>query len=83
MDQAVVSGDTPDFFKKKKPELEINTLAIAPGTQTRARARFIEAGEKNTRYFLGLEKVQAAAETIASLKTDNDDTNTNQADPFA
>ena len=78
MDQAVVTNQT-----SLKTGLEINALATARGTQTRERARFIEAGEKNTRYFLGLEKVQAAAKTIASLKTDNDDTNTNQADPFA
>ena len=28
--------------------------------------------KKNTRYFLGLEKAQAAANTITFLKTDND-----------
>ena len=78
MDQAVVTNQT-----SLKTGLEINALATARGTQTRERARFIEAGEKNTRYFLGLEKVQAAAETIASLKTDNDDANTIQDDPFA
>ena len=37
-----------------KTELEIHALAMARGAHTRARGRFIEEGEKNTRYFLGL-----------------------------
>ncbi|WP_419615349.1 endonuclease/exonuclease/phosphatase family protein, partial [Thiolapillus sp.] len=63
-----------------KAELEIHALAMARGAQTRARARFIEEGEKNTRYFLGLEKAQVAANTITSLKTDNENAITSQAD---
>ena len=52
---------------------------MARGAQTRAGARFIEEGEKNTRYFLGLEKAPAAANTTTSLKTDDDNAITSQA----
>ena len=39
-------------------EMEIYAVQEAKGAQTRARAKFIEEGEKNTRYFLNLEKAQ-------------------------
>ena len=38
----------------------------------RSRTTSIEEGEKNTAYFLGLEKVHAANNTITVIKTDNE-----------
>ena len=36
--------------------------------KTRARAKFIEEGEKNTRYFLNLEKAQSQVKIMERIK---------------
>ena len=45
---------------KLKTEQELNALATAQGAQKRPRVKYIEHGEKNTAYFLGLEKNQCS-----------------------
>ncbi|WP_293688688.1 reverse transcriptase domain-containing protein, partial [Thiolapillus sp.] len=56
---------------KLKAELEINELAKALGAQTRSRIKFIEEGEKNTAFFLALEKSKATSNTITSIVTED------------
>lgn len=73
--------DDPDIDReilKVKAELEIISLSKAQGAQTRARTKFIEEGERNTKYFLSLEKVRAANNTITALKTQDGHTLTDQ-----
>ena len=45
-----------------KTQLEITALAVAHAAQIRPRAKFIEEGEKNTAYFLTLEKKNATSQ---------------------
>lgn len=63
-----------------KTDLEINALAEARGAQIRSRIKFIEEGEKNTRYFLGLEKANGSKNTISALKTEDGKLLTKQQD---
>lgn len=51
-----------------KLQLEILETANARAAQTRARVRWIEQGEKNTKYFLGLEKARAANKIMDRVK---------------
>ena len=53
--------DTPkdeliNEMKDTKLSLDIFSLYEAQGAQTRARMKWIENGERNNKYFLGLEK---------------------------
>ena len=58
-------------FQLKK-ELELYEIKHAKGAQVRSRVKWIEEGEKNTKYFLRLEKHRNAINTIANLKIGND-----------
>jgi hypothetical protein len=51
-----------------KLALDIYSLHEATGAQTRARAKWIQDGERNTKYFIGLEKSRSDAKIITSLK---------------
>ena len=44
-------------IKDTKLALDINSLPGAKGAQTRSRVKWIEYGEKNTKFFLNLEKM--------------------------
>ena len=55
-----------------KQELELIHLNKAKGAQLRSRIKWIEEGEKNTKYFLGLEKSKGKANTITELKRENE-----------
>ena len=48
------------------------------GAQTRARAKFIEEGEKNTRYFLNLEKAQSNVKIMDRIKKGDGQVTTGQ-----
>ena len=63
---------------KTKSKLEIFSMSKAQGAQTRSRTKFIEEGERNTRYFLSLEKLRAASNTITTLETEEGQTLTDQ-----
>ena len=52
----------------------------AKGTQIRARQDWIEKGEKNNAYFLGLEKSNQTKKTILKLKNDKGQIVTDQAE---
>ena len=53
-----------------KSELEIIATEKANGAHIRARAKYIEKGEKQTNYFLSLEKIRANNNTITCLKNE-------------
>lgn len=53
-----------------KRELEVHALYEARSAQIRSKINWIENGEKNTKYFLNLEKHRSAAKVMQSLKTE-------------
>ena len=55
------------FFKLKQ-KFEIFSIHKAKGAQVRSRVKYIEKGEKNTNYFLGLEKSRGANNTIYEIE---------------
>ena len=61
-----------------KSELEIIEIEKAKGAQLRSRIRYIEEGEKNTKFFLNLEKGRGKYNTITKLKTADGDIITNE-----
>ena len=65
------SESTDDLLhemKDTKLALDLCALYEAKGAQTRARMKWIEEGERNTKYFLGLEKTNHNSKTITALK---------------
>ena len=52
-----------------KKELEIFSIQESKSAQIRSRVKFIEEGEKNTKYFLNLEKARGNGKIMDSLKT--------------
>ena len=64
--------------EKIKLELEILEQTKARAAQVRARVAWIEKGEKNTKYFLHLEKARANAKIMDSLKNEAGQSITNQ-----
>ena len=69
-----------DQIKKKEQELKEIMDQEAEGQQIRSRAKWIEKGEKPTRYFYGLEKTRQKSNTINKLKKDNEEEVTNDID---
>ncbi|XP_035828437.1 uncharacterized protein LOC106013237 isoform X2 [Aplysia californica] len=57
-------------FEAKKKELEIYQLHKARGAQIRSRQKWIEEGEKNTKYFLRMEQMRGGSNVITSLQDD-------------
>ena len=69
-------GDTQCLKDRKEAlEREINTILSekALGAQIRARAKWIEKGEKSTSYFLRLEKHHQSSNTIKGLRNENNE----------
>ena len=56
---------------QSRQELELIHINKAKGAQLRSRIKWIEEGEKNTKYFLGLEKSRGKANTTTELKKEN------------
>ena len=54
---------------KKRAEFEIVQMSKTRGAQVRSRSRWIEEGEKNTKYFLNLEKFRGNANTLTSVRS--------------
>ena len=76
------SGNTSDIerfllVKEKLKQLDIRDLE---STKIRVKARFMEDGEKSSRYFFSLEKQQKADHTIKVTTRDNMDTVTDPHD---
>ena len=63
--------DTIGQLMEKKKKLEIKTLEETKGAQVRAGIKWIEDGEKCSKYFLGLERTRATSNTIFSIKDSN------------
>ena len=59
-----------NLFKAKK-ELEVFELEKAKGAMARSRMKEVTMGEKNTNYFLGVEKSNGNDNTIYKLETDS------------
>ena len=58
-------------YEHYKKELEIKKLNTTRGAIIRARVKWTEEGEKNTKYFLNLEKKRAESNTIKQVTKDN------------
>ena len=58
-------------LESKKKELEILQMHKTKGAIIRSRARYIKDGEKNSKYFLNLEKSRGNCNTILSVENDN------------
>ena len=67
-------------MKDTKLALDLYALHEAKGAQTRARIKWIEEGERNTKYFLGLEKSNYNNKTITALKDTSGQVCTSQND---
>ena len=62
-------------YLTKKRELEIIQIDKTRGAAIRSRAKWIEEGEKNKKYFLNLEKSRASSNTITSLNSETSSDN--------
>ena len=64
-----------DMNKKRDLEPQLNILydKKATGAQIRSRAKWINEGEKNTKFFLGLEKKHQTQNIIRELTNENND----------
>ena len=65
------STETLKLFENTKKELEIIKLNRTKGAIVRSRAKHIEEGEKNSKYFMNLEKDRSKNNTINMLKKDS------------
>ncbi len=63
-----------------KSELEIHEMNKAMGAQVRSRIKYIQDGEKCTRYFLNLEKHYSKNNTITKLINKKGETITNETE---
>ena len=61
-------------------QLEILEQERTQSAQVRSKERWIEEGDKNTKYFLNLEKARANSKVISSLELDDNTILTNQLD---
>ena len=59
-----------------KKDIELKLIEDTKSASLRAGVKWIEQGEKNNKYFLGLEKTRVARNNIDSLKRDVDSTDT-------
>ena len=67
-----------DRKNKIKLEIELDEHQRARAAQTRARVKWVEEGEKNSKYFLSLEKAKANSKIMEEVLDDNNRLITNQ-----
>ena len=60
-----IHKDEQKYIKQKLETLYTNK---AKGAQIRSRIKFLEDGEKNTRYFMSLEKSRQTRKTLTKFK---------------
>ena len=61
-------------------ELVLITIGKAKGAQIRSRIKWIEEGERNTAFFLNLEKINFKKNIMSRIVNDDDEVITNQSD---
>ena len=74
LDRQIAQNNNPELVQEHrqlKEELDELYSRKARGYQIRSRARWIEQGEKSSKYFLGLEKQRQNANSIGCLKNKN------------
>ena len=61
------------FFNYRDIKIKLDLAAVnsSKGAQVRARIKWTEQGEKNTKYFFALEKSRSSMKTITSLSDDS------------
>ena len=60
-----------ETLKTYKQNYEILSMHKTRGAQIRCRTKYIEEGERNTKYFLGLEKVRGSQNTVKVIRDNN------------
>ena len=65
--------DLVDEMERVKMEMDLVHMVESKGAQVRAKAQWIEKGEKSTKYFLGLEKSRANYKVIVKLRKQDGD----------
>lgn len=74
LDLALAKRKDENILKKRKEcKLTLDNLYLekAAGYQIRSRSKWVEQGEKSTKYFFGLEKSRQCENAIQSLKDSN------------
>ena len=74
------SVDAQNKREEIKLKLELIEAEKARAAQIRSRIKWIEEGEKSTKYFLGLEKARANSKLMDHVKDENEHVLTNQSD---
>ena len=73
-DKLSLDRNNEELLKKlqdTKLAIDLQSLYSAQGAQTRSRVKWIEEGEKNTKFFLGLEKTSQNNKLITRLTDEN------------
>ena len=70
--KAVITKDEQNKLDNLKDKLEEIRKVKLKGTMIRSRARWVEFGEKSSKYFLNLEKRNFINKSITELKTSED-----------
>ena len=67
--------------EKRELEQELDSVYdnISKGAQIRSKAKWISEGERNTSFFLGLEKKHQTNNTLLEIKNDNNIFTSNEA----
>ena len=71
IDVNVHNAELENYYSKVKTKLEKIYQVEAKGAGIRARVKWIEQGERSTKYFLGLEKNSVRKKEIKQLKSQN------------
>lgn len=83
LDKMLVNKASEKLIAEKESlrrKVELYEIEQAKSAQVRSREKYIAEGEKNTRYFLSLEKARAGAKIMDRLKTGDGKILTNQSD---
>ena len=65
-----INEDTKDEYIRTKNKLEEMYVKDSKGASIRARVKWIEEGERNTKYCMGLEKKNGEKKNIVRLRKD-------------
>ena len=64
-------GNKLTLLNETKMKIDMAHLCYSKGAQVRSREKWIDQGEKNNKYFLGLEKSRSSAKIMTTLTTNN------------